>query len=194
MSPLLGLPPIVSLPSLEQEVEDETFLLANNEAGRPPVGDDGNWGHANNVGASTLSPITPTPTTMAYERNGNAFQLNGHSRNRSNTAKGSTDTSGSSRSKDKSNKPSQKAMLSRALQKANTAVQLDNAQNLDGARQSYAEACDLLQQVLNKTAGDEDKRKLEAIVSSLQDPHSLPISNGPPTQTATDVYKSHRRA
>ncbi|KAM3462960.1 hypothetical protein MY5147_009747 [Beauveria neobassiana] len=59
--------------------------------------------------------------------------------------------------------PSQKAMLSRALQKANTAVQLDNAQNLEGARTAYAEACDLLQQVLRRTSGDEDKRKLEAI-------------------------------
>ncbi|KAK8147234.1 hypothetical protein G3M48_001956 [Beauveria asiatica] len=59
--------------------------------------------------------------------------------------------------------PSQKAMLSCALQKANTAVQLDNAQNLEGARTAYAEACDLLQQVLRRTSGDEDKRKLEAI-------------------------------
>ncbi|UKZ76731.1 hypothetical protein TrVFT333_004440 [Trichoderma virens FT-333] len=59
--------------------------------------------------------------------------------------------------------PSQKAMLSRALQKANTAVQLDNAQNFEGAREAYSEACDLLQQVLDRTAGDEDKRKLEAI-------------------------------
>ncbi|KAM3548385.1 hypothetical protein MY1884_009204 [Beauveria asiatica] len=59
--------------------------------------------------------------------------------------------------------PSQKAMLSCALQKANTAVQLDNAQNLEGARIAYAEACDLLQQVLRRTSGDEDKRKLEAI-------------------------------
>lgn len=56
-------------------------------------------------------------------------------------------------------------MLSRALQKANTAVQLDNAQNFEGAREAYAEACDLLQQVLSKTTADEDKRKLEAIVS-----------------------------
>lgn len=55
-------------------------------------------------------------------------------------------------------------MLSRALEKANTAVQLDNAQNLEGARLAYAEACELLQQVLHRTTGDEDKLKLEAIV------------------------------
>lgn len=59
-------------------------------------------------------------------------------------------------------------MLSKALQKANTAVQLDNAQNFEGARTAYYEACDLLQQVLDRTPGDEDKKKLEAIVSSFQ--------------------------
>ena len=63
--------------------------------------------------------------------------------------------------------PSQRAMLSTALQRANTAVQLDNSQNFEGARQAYAEACHLLQQVLGKTTQDEGKRKLEAIVSWL---------------------------
>ncbi|KAI0842416.1 hypothetical protein F5Y06DRAFT_284576 [Hypoxylon sp. FL0890] len=54
-------------------------------------------------------------------------------------------------------------MLSKALAKANAAVQLDNAQNYGAARESYLEACDLLQQVLARTSGDEDRRKLEAI-------------------------------
>ncbi|KAI1767343.1 hypothetical protein GGR53DRAFT_518443 [Hypoxylon sp. FL1150] len=54
-------------------------------------------------------------------------------------------------------------MLSKALAKANAAVQLDNAQNYGAARSSYIEACDLLQQVLSRTSGEEDKRKLEAI-------------------------------
>ncbi|CAI4215017.1 unnamed protein product [Parascedosporium putredinis] len=54
-------------------------------------------------------------------------------------------------------------MLSKALQKANTAVQLDNAQNFEGARASYLEACELLQQVLQKTSSEDDRRKLEAI-------------------------------
>jgi hypothetical protein len=56
-------------------------------------------------------------------------------------------------------------MLSKALQKANMAVQLDNAENPEGAREAYAEACDLLQQVLQRTGGEEDRKKLEAIVS-----------------------------
>ncbi len=56
-------------------------------------------------------------------------------------------------------------MLSKALQKANTAVLLDNAQNFEGAMQAYSEACILLQQVMLRSSGDEDRRKLEAIVS-----------------------------
>lgn len=55
-------------------------------------------------------------------------------------------------------------MLSKALQKANTAVLLDNAQNYEGAMQAYSEACALLQQVMARSSGDEDRRKLEAIV------------------------------
>jgi hypothetical protein len=58
-----------------------------------------------------------------------------------------------------------KTMLSRALQKANTAVLLDNASNFEGAIEAYSDACRLLQQVLIRSSGEEDKRKLEAIVS-----------------------------
>jgi hypothetical protein len=57
-------------------------------------------------------------------------------------------------------------MLSRALQKANTAVLLDNAQNFEGAMEAYQDACKLLQQVMIRSSQDEDRRKLDAIVSS----------------------------
>ena len=101
---------------------------------------------------------------MPYPHNG---EIRGHSRTRSTGAKGSSDsTSSRGKERDRSNKqPSQKAMLSKALQKANTAVQLDNAQNPEGARDAYSEACELLQQVLQRTGGEEDRKKLEAIVS-----------------------------
>ncbi|KAG6363542.1 hypothetical protein INS49_008643 [Diaporthe citri] len=56
-----------------------------------------------------------------------------------------------------------KAMLSKALARANVAVELDNAQNFQGARSAYREACDLLHQVLLRMTSDEDKKKLEAI-------------------------------
>lgn len=57
-----------------------------------------------------------------------------------------------------------KALLARALQKANTAVTLDNVQNYEGAMQAYTDACELLQQVMDRSPGEDDKRKLEAIV------------------------------
>lgn len=55
-------------------------------------------------------------------------------------------------------------MLSRALQKANTAVLLDNAQNFEGAMEAYADACHLLQQVMRVSNREEDKQKLKDIV------------------------------
>jgi hypothetical protein len=59
-------------------------------------------------------------------------------------------------------------MLSKALNKANAAVQLDNAQNYGAAREAYIEACELLQQVLARTNGEDDRKKLEAIVSCCE--------------------------
>ena len=56
-----------------------------------------------------------------------------------------------------------KVMLSRALQKANMAVKLDHVQNYEGAVDAYEDACKLLHQVLERSSGDEDKRKLESI-------------------------------
>ncbi|KAF2012029.1 hypothetical protein BU24DRAFT_465599 [Aaosphaeria arxii CBS 175.79] len=56
-----------------------------------------------------------------------------------------------------------KTMLSRALQKANTAVLLDNAQNFEGAMEAYNDACKLLQQVMIRSQGEEDRRKLDSI-------------------------------
>ncbi|KAF2000548.1 hypothetical protein P154DRAFT_434807 [Amniculicola lignicola CBS 123094] len=56
-----------------------------------------------------------------------------------------------------------KTMLSRALQKANTAVLLDNAQNFEGAIEAYTDACKLLQQVMIRSSGEDDKRKLDSI-------------------------------
>jgi uncharacterized C2H2 Zn-finger protein len=62
---------------------------------------------------------------------------------------------------------SNKAILSEALQNANTAVLLDNAQNFEGAIRSYSMACDSLDQVKARSSDTEDIRKLNAIVSHL---------------------------
>ena len=59
--------------------------------------------------------------------------------------------------------PTQKTMLSRALAKANNAVLLDNSSNIDGAIEAYAEACDLLQQVMMRSSDNDDRKKLSAI-------------------------------
>ncbi|KAL7929559.1 hypothetical protein V8C35DRAFT_315088 [Trichoderma chlorosporum] len=105
------------------------------------------------------NPTTTTQPTarMPHEQSHDPYAPRGHTRDHS--GKSSRDMGKPRAQKN----PSQKAMLSRALQKANTAVQLDNAQNFEGAREAYSEACDLLQQVLDRTPGDEDKRKLETI-------------------------------
>lgn len=59
--------------------------------------------------------------------------------------------------------PLQKNMLSQALAKANQAVELDNAQDIQGAIGAYVEACDILEQVMVRSADDEDRKKLSAI-------------------------------
>jgi hypothetical protein len=57
-----------------------------------------------------------------------------------------------------------KTMLSKALQKAHTAVLLDNAHNFEGAIEAYDDACRLLGHVLVRSTGEDDRRKLDAIV------------------------------
>ncbi|KXS99858.1 hypothetical protein AC578_4463 [Pseudocercospora eumusae] len=77
-----------------------------------------------------------------------------------------------------------KTMLSKALQKANTAVLLDNAQNFEGALEAYGDACDLLTQVMERTSGEDDKRKLDAIrvtYSNRMDELNTLVQERPPT-------------
>ncbi|KAJ9611078.1 hypothetical protein H2200_004261 [Cladophialophora chaetospira] len=59
--------------------------------------------------------------------------------------------------------PAQKTMLSKALAVANNAVLLDNAQNIEGAIEAYAEACELLQQVLIRSSILDDRKRLSDI-------------------------------
>lgn len=99
-----------------------------------------------------------------------------HSRNRDEAGRGSAGTEGESSASSarslarphKRKAPSQKAMLSKALQKANHAVLLDNAQNFEGAMEAYGDACALLQQVMERSSTDEDRRKLEDVVSEME--------------------------
>ncbi|KAJ4396123.1 hypothetical protein N0V93_000340 [Gnomoniopsis smithogilvyi] len=175
--PLATLPPILPLPSLEQEdfgrsafPKQESRQLSRTESDASRFGNE--TPGVNETSFLSISardrPDSVLPksafsrdATMAHPENGSPTFIRGHQRSRSQGLKSSTDSATSPRTRAK--QPSQKAMLSKALQKANTAVQLDNAQNFEGARTAYYEACDLLQQVLDRTPGDDDKRKLEAI-------------------------------
>lgn len=60
----------------------------------------------------------------------------------------------------------QRTILSDALSKAHTAVRLDNAQDFGGAVDVYAEACELLREVMLRSADDESIKKYAALSSS----------------------------
>jgi hypothetical protein len=81
-----------------------------------------------------------------------------------NSKQSDSEASDSAQQRD-SREQDKKTMLSRALEKAHTAVLLDNAQNFEGAIEAYREACNLLQQVLVRSSGEDDRKKLDAIVS-----------------------------
>ncbi|TVY45095.1 hypothetical protein LOCC1_G002931 [Lachnellula occidentalis] len=172
----LTLPPIVTLPSLQTSVNNSSPLTGPatpspstaailSAAVRTTVPDY--FGRAWEDSAPTGFAANIDPAAAVSLDVGNDKPLvgerlrsrRGHSRNSDQTGKGSSSTNSNGNSK----QPSQKAMLSKALQKANTAVLLDNAQNFEGAMHAYSEACALLQQVMSRSSGDEDRRKLEAI-------------------------------
>ncbi|KAK3349663.1 hypothetical protein B0T25DRAFT_548658 [Lasiosphaeria hispida] len=183
--PLQILPDISTGPSLEEEVRGSNLLGRLSLVQRPiharrPSDDPGLYWDGTpeflgeNSGLSLQQPLgraVPPPlpatqapaTTMPYTQ---SREPRGHSRSRSAGTSGVVDLNSRNRDRDRDRPgrpPSQRAMLSRALQKANTAVQLDNAQNVEGARRAYSEACSLLQQVLQRTSGEEDRNKLDAI-------------------------------
>ncbi|RDL37466.1 MIT protein [Venustampulla echinocandica] len=172
-SSLTLLPPIVTLPSLETSGHNTSSPLTGpgtpspstagilSAAVRSTVPDyfGGTWGDTTPRGIATTadSPSRDNQTSKRQSGEEEKRGSKGHSRHRS--GKGSSTGSSNRQSK----QPSQKNMLSKALQKANTAVLLDNAQNFEGAMEAYSEACTLLQQVMTRSSGNEDKRKLQAI-------------------------------
>jgi hypothetical protein len=183
--PLKSLPRISTGPSLEEEVRGTNVLerlspIPQYTHARRPSDDPGLYWDGTNeeLGLSpprTLDRAEPSMSHAATAGPGinmpytQSREARGHSRSRSAGANGVVvEPSSRHRERDRAGRPpSQRAMLSRALEKANTAVQLDNAQNVEGARLAYLEACGLLQQVLQRTAGKEDRDKLEAIVRSV---------------------------
>ncbi|TGZ81361.1 hypothetical protein EX30DRAFT_371379 [Ascodesmis nigricans] len=69
----------------------------------------------------------------------------------------------------KQRKSASKAMLASALQRANTAVTLDNAENYEGAMEAYNDACVLLAQVMARATAEEDRRRLQMIRETYTD-------------------------
>lgn len=135
--------------------------------------------------AIDTSPGTPPPESVYSPRTAarlrhtdrrRSSQIT-HHRNRDDpnkASKGSGTTEGESSASDtrarierpqKRKAPSQKAMLSKALQKAHHAVTLDQHSNYEGAMHAYQEACALLQKVMIRSSGVEDRMKLDAVVS-----------------------------
>ncbi|KAF2206775.1 hypothetical protein CERZMDRAFT_115603 [Cercospora zeae-maydis SCOH1-5] len=114
---------------------------------------------------SPSAPVTipPSPARAAPAAGTSQPDMSERSHHHRHRASGSgSHASKKPRNKERTEKD-KKSMLSKALQKANTAVLLDNAQNFEGALEAYGDACDLLTQVMARTSGGEDQRKLDAI-------------------------------
>ncbi|KAI8358172.1 hypothetical protein B0O80DRAFT_275447 [Mortierella sp. GBAus27b] len=65
-------------------------------------------------------------------------------------------------------KSTTRALLTKALQEAQLAVQMDNACNIAGAIESYDLATTLLAKVIEATASVEEQERLQMIVSGKQ--------------------------
>ncbi|KAK8030044.1 hypothetical protein PG993_011335 [Apiospora rasikravindrae] len=176
-APAPNLPPIVSLPSLEfpdaaspepvtarptdpsapsrnlfSRIGTDTSSPSspfssqgnNSRTGqRDHLGDEPTDSNKNRGNTPTLLPAAQLLPNNNNNNNTMPTESRGHTRTRSSNTKSSSD----SRERERGKQPSQKAMLSKALAKANTAVQLDNAQDYQSARRSYSEACDLLHRI-----------------------------------------------
>ncbi|KAF2799901.1 hypothetical protein K505DRAFT_229929 [Melanomma pulvis-pyrius CBS 109.77] len=145
----LGSPPIRVLES-EARYNSNPTTSRPTAAGRPST-------------AGTRDTAQPPAQSAGRERSGSKDQ-DSRSRSESNASSRLDDGYQSTppRTRERREKD-KKTMLSRALQKANTAVLLDNAQNFEGAVEAYGDACKLLQQVMIRSSGEDDKRKLDAI-------------------------------
>ena len=122
------------------------------------------------VPESVYSPRAATFSKHEHRRH------SGQRRHRTSSVKSSGTTEGESSASDhrdiarktrRRRAPSQKALLSKALAKANHAVVLDGKQNVEGAILAYGDACNLLRQVMVRSSGEDDRRKLEAVVSDI---------------------------
>ena len=124
--------------------------------------------------ATKPMPALPSESSPTDEEANIRVWKAGHPRSQGHDGMGAVDPdAGSSMSSNGSERhppqyhrsPVQKTMLSQALSRANSAVQLDNAQDFRGAIEAYEDACQLLHQVMLRSSGNEDRSKLQTIVS-----------------------------
>lgn len=122
---------------------------------------------------SVYSPRTASRLRHASRR----ISQNVYLRHREDTNKGVGTIEGESSASDnraradrvqKRKAPSQKAMLSRALQKAHHAVTLDQCSNFEGAMHAYQDACLLLHKVMIRSSGTEDRQKLDSVRNTYE--------------------------
>ncbi|KAI4736122.1 hypothetical protein E4T50_13384 [Aureobasidium sp. EXF-12298] len=99
--------------------------------------------------------------SSSYDRS--PQQLPPRTSSRQNGSMSKYDVSPAESSQGRGKDKDKKTMLSKALEKANTAVLLDNAMNYEGALEAYQDACHLLESVLDRTYTIDDRRKLDAI-------------------------------
>ncbi|KAI9794653.1 MAG: hypothetical protein M1833_000342 [Piccolia ochrophora] len=163
--------PVQQLP-LQQGMHNQVEPLGHHRT--TTSSDSGKSHHVDTHGSGTSHHVDSHGSKDRLKARSRRRSGQNHSRNRDDAGKGSGSTQHSnssvrsSRDRDRDRdtrdrQPSQKAMLSKALQKANTAVLLDNEKNYEVAVDAYGDACALLQQVMNRSSGDDDKRKLETI-------------------------------
>lgn len=146
----LGQPPLGSPPATVLELDAKH---KSSSATRPSTG-------AGREPSQNPNPNIPRDRRTGSRDNESHRRTRSHSDASSRLDDGIANTPPRNRERREKDK---KTMLSKALQKANTAVLLDHAQNFEGAMEAYGDACKLLQQVMVRSSGEEDKRKLEAI-------------------------------
>lgn len=120
-----------------------------------------------------MPPLPPESSSSDADASDRVWRA-GHARSQGQDGTGSGDTevgsllssTGSERHPQQYHRsPVQKTMLSQALSRANSAVVLDNAKDVRGAIEAYEDACQLLREVMLRSSGNDDRSKLQAIVS-----------------------------
>ena len=152
----------------------------------------------NQDGSSPMSPVAHSRYAQPRNSRMESPKRIGIEPGRNSTIESSDNSKRRSRANKEKREKDKKTMLSKALEKANTAVLLDNASNFVGALEAYKDACALLQHVCERTNSAEDKLKLENIrvtyttrIEELLELEQLPMTEGaekelPPRPTSND--------